>query len=169
MVELEQREKVHMGPSDRWAHLMTAFAGSMLYVWLHVVWFGVWIVLNTPWLGVNFDPFPFGLLTMIVSLEAIFLSTFVLISQNRQAMVADKRAKLDLQVNLIAEQEVTKLMGLVAGIHEHLGLGGHEDEEVRTMQKPTYVRELADMMESAEQESDGKVAAGPASAADTQG
>lgn len=77
---------------------------SMLFVWLHVAWFGVWIVLNEA--GVfDFDEFPFGFLTMIASLEAIFLSTFVLVSQNHQALQSDRRAKVDLQVNMVAEQE----------------------------------------------------------------
>src|SRR5688572_7043773 len=104
MVQLEQREKVQMGWSDHLANTVTSVAGSMAYLWLHVVWFGTWLVANTV-LGFGFDDFPFGLLTMVVSLEAIFLSIFVLISQNRQAMLADKRAKLDLQVNMIAEDE----------------------------------------------------------------
>jgi uncharacterized membrane protein len=168
MVELEQREKVRMTWSDRVADLVTGASGSMLYVWLHVAWFTIWIALNSPVLGVYFDPFPFGLLTTIVSLEAIFLATFVLISQNRQALLSDKRAKLDLQVNLIAEQEVTKLMSLVAEIHDKLGLGSKHDHEVQQMQEPTYLRELADVMEEVERRVDEKAAQGPSSAADTE-
>jgi uncharacterized membrane protein len=167
MVALEQREKVQMGWSDHVADWITSLAGSMLYVWSHVFWFAAWILANTV-LGLRFDAFPFGLLTMIVSLEAIFLSTFVLISQNRQATLADKRAKLDLQVNMVAEDEVTKLMGLVAEIHEHLGLSGAHDDEVRHMQKPTRIHKLADAMESLEQQVDHKAARGPDSAADTE-
>jgi uncharacterized membrane protein len=71
---------------DRIADLITRWSGSMAFVYLHIAWFGIWILANTGLLGTkSFDPFPFGLLTMIVSLEAIFLSTFVLVSQNRQA------------------------------------------------------------------------------------
>ena len=150
MLELEKRQNVGMSASDHLADSISAFAGSMHYVWLHFVWFGAWIAINTPWLGWNFDPFPFGLLTMIVSLEAIFLSTFVLISQNRQALLSDKRAKLDLQVNLIAEQEVTKVLALLAEIHSHLGISDEHDEEVRSMQEPTELLKLADAMEGAE-------------------
>lgn len=76
----------------------------MFYVGIHVIWFAGWILLNLGFIKA-FDPFPFSLLTMIVSLEAIFLASFVLISQNKQAIQADKRAKIDLQVNLIAERE----------------------------------------------------------------
>jgi uncharacterized membrane protein len=168
VIELEKRERVGMTFSDRLANNITAFAGSMGYVWLHVLWFAVWIAANSPPLSLNFDPFPFGLLTMIVSLEAIFLSTFVLISQNRQAVLSDKRAKLDLQVNAIAEEEITKLMDLVADIHEHLGLSNPEDDDLDKMRAQTRLTELVDVMEQAEQGSGPSRDSGPKSAADTE-
>ena len=94
---------------ERLADAITAFTGSMIFVYLHLVLYGAWIVVN---LGVvpevpKFDP-SFVILAMEASVEAIFLSTFVLISQNRMAAVADKRADLDLQINLLAEHELTK-------------------------------------------------------------
>jgi hypothetical protein len=90
---------------DRVADVITSFAGSLRFVYLHTIWFGLWIVAN---LGVvlglhRFDPYPFGLLTMIVSLEAIFLSTFVMVSQNRQSARADVRSEIDFENNLRAE------------------------------------------------------------------
>jgi uncharacterized membrane protein len=90
---------------DRIADKVTSFAGSLKFVYIHSVWFGIWIVLNVGLIGVGaeFDKFPFGLLTMIVSLEAIFLSTFVMVSQNRQAERADVRSQLDFETNLRAE------------------------------------------------------------------
>ena len=90
---------------DRAADRITSFAGSLNFVYLHSVWFGLWILLNVGLVGgaVVFDKFPFGLLTMIVSLEAIFLSTFVMVSQNRQAARADIRSQLDFETNLRAE------------------------------------------------------------------
>lgn len=90
---------------DRAADRVTAFAGSLNFVHLHAVWFGVWIVMNVGLVGatLKFDKFPFGLLTMIVSLEAIFLSTFVMVSQNRQAARADIRSELDFETNLRSE------------------------------------------------------------------
>src|SRR5215210_2085088 len=85
----------------RIADTITTFSGSMVFVYIHAIWFGFWILLNIGLIHVprlsEFDPFPFGLLTLIVSLEAIFLSTFVLISQNRLAQASEKRAELDLQ------------------------------------------------------------------------
>jgi uncharacterized membrane protein len=90
---------------DRAADQVTAFAGSLNFVYLHSVWFGIWIALNVGLIGgaTTFDKFPFGLLTMIVSLEAIFLSTFVMVSQNRQAARSDIRSQLDFETNLRAE------------------------------------------------------------------
>jgi uncharacterized membrane protein len=90
---------------DRAADRITSFAGSMEFVYIHAAWFGVWIALNVGLFGAAlvFDDFPFGLLTMIVSLEAIFLSTFVMISQNRQAARADIRSDLDFENNVRSE------------------------------------------------------------------
>jgi uncharacterized membrane protein len=90
---------------DQTADQITKFAGSMKFVYAHAIWFGVWILgnLGLAGLGFHFDRFPFGLLTMIVSLEAIFLATFVMISQNRQAARSDLRASLDFENNLRGE------------------------------------------------------------------
>jgi uncharacterized membrane protein len=90
---------------DRAADRITTFAGSLNFVYIHSAWFGVWILINIGLIGsaLTFDKFPFGLLTMIVSLEAIFLSTFVMVSQNRQAARADIRSQLDFETNLRAE------------------------------------------------------------------
>ncbi|WP_033280329.1 DUF1003 domain-containing protein [Streptomyces sp. NRRL F-525] len=93
------------GTQDRVADAITAFAGTMLFVYIHALWFAVWIALNEGLLGQGgiFDPYPYGLLTMIVSLEAIFLSTFVMVSQNRQATRENVRADLDFETNLRSE------------------------------------------------------------------
>jgi uncharacterized membrane protein len=109
------------------ADWVTRFAGSMAFVYLHVVWFGVWIFVN---LGVSeFDP-SFSDLTMTVSLEAIFLSVFVLVSQNRQSELADRRAELDLQVNLLNEYETTRILKLVRKIAEHSSIQMDADPEL---------------------------------------
>lgn len=92
---------------DALADKITGFAGSITFVYIHIAWFAVWLLINVavhPLFGVRpFDRFPFGLLTLIVSLEAIFLATFVMISQNRQAARSDIRAQLDYETNLRAE------------------------------------------------------------------
>ena len=86
---------------ERVADLITKFSGSMQFVYLHILWFTAWIVLNIT--IARFDPFPFGLLTLIVSLEAIFLSTFVLLSQNREAARQDLRSEIDFETNVLSE------------------------------------------------------------------
>ena len=90
---------------DHLADRITAFAGSLRFVYLYAVWFALWIIVNVGVFGQSdeFDKFPFGLLTMIVSLEAIFLSTFVMVSQNRQAARSDVRSELDFEANLRSE------------------------------------------------------------------
>lgn len=97
---------------DKVADKITSFAGTMSFVYIHSVWFGLWVVLNLGLLGAGlvFDSFPFGLLTLIVSLEAIFLSTFVMISQNRQANATEVRSELDYQTDVKAEKEVDVIM-----------------------------------------------------------
>lgn len=109
---------------DHLADAITDFCGKMSFVYIHITWFGVWIVVNIGLLAfvTRFDPFPFGLLTLIVSLEAIFLSTFVMISQNRSARQADLRAQLDYETDVKAEQEIEQIMTMLKEIHEALGL-----------------------------------------------
>ena len=151
VVELGKREVERIALSERLAHRVTAFSGSMVYVWLHVAWFAIWTVVNTSWFGLRpFDAFPFGFLTMIVSLEAIFLSTFVLMAQNRQDKESEKRAKIDLQVNMIAEQEITKIIKMLAALQDHLGIKDAVDAELVAMQASTRIDELADANEAAE-------------------
>jgi uncharacterized membrane protein len=141
VARMEQENEKAKGWSEWLSDHITAFSGSMLYVVLHIIWFTVWIVANVLWL--DFDPYPFVFLTMVVSLEAIFLSTFVLISQNRQAKLADKRTQLDLQVNMVTEDELTKLMGMVADIREHLGIAERRDKELDEMLESTDVERIA--------------------------
>ena len=169
IVKIEQRDRMAMTLSDRIADRITAFSGSMLFFYVNALWFAIWIPLNLGWFGIEpFDPFPFGLLTMVVSLEAIFLATFVLISQNRQAVLADKRAKVDLQVDMLAEQEVTKLMNLVLQIHHHLGLSRPDDPEIDAMRRRTDIGRVLNKIDEAEQRVAPESAKGPDSAADTE-
>jgi uncharacterized membrane protein len=110
---------------DRAADRVTSFAGSLRFVYLHAVWFGIWVVVNIGLAGVGleFDRYPFGLLTMIVSLEAIFLSTFVMVSQNRQAARADLRSQLDFENNLRAEiwsVHIGQALGITPDHVEHV-------------------------------------------------
>jgi uncharacterized membrane protein len=151
VVRLEQRDRSAMGRGDRIADRITALSGSMPFVYLHIVWFGVWIGLNLGLAGpAPFDPFPFGLLTMLVSLEAIFLATFVLISQNRQALRSDQRAKIDLQLNVISEQEVTTILRVLDLISSHLGVDLSADPDLHAMEQATDLAGLMDEIDEAE-------------------
>lgn len=98
------------------ADKITAFSGSMMFVYLHLIVFIGWIVLNVSRAKNGFDPYPFNFLTLVVSLEAIFLSTFVMISQNRQSKQSDLRAELDYEVNVRAEQEICEIKDLLRKI-----------------------------------------------------
>jgi len=141
---------------DRIADAITNFSGSMAFVYIHAVWFGLWIMLNLGIIHVphisEFDPFPFGLLTMIVSLEAIFLSTFVLVSQNRLSEVSEKRAELDLQVNLLAEQKATKVLEMLDEIAQQLdGMSSRfnfkPDPEVKALKVSPEPQEVLEVIE----------------------
>ena len=134
---------------ERIAEAITRFTGSMRFVYLHVVLFGSWFLVN---LGVvpgvpRFDP-SFVILAMVASVEAIFLSTFVLISQNRMAAAADKRADLDLHISLLTEHELTKLTGLVTTIAERLGAEANTDPEINEVTKDVAPEAVLDEIEA---------------------
>ena len=146
-----QREEKEASAEERVAEAITRFTGSMRFVYLHLALFGFWVAANLGWVpGVPaWDP-SFVVLAMVASVEAIFLSTFVLISQNRMAAAADKRADLDLQVSLLAEHEVTKLATLVAGIAERLGVETEADTEVEEIARDVAPEAVLDEIEAAE-------------------
>ncbi|WP_335110394.1 DUF1003 domain-containing protein [Nostoc sp.] len=123
---------------DRIADAITSFSGHIVFVYVHLVWFGAWIILNTGKLGVHpFDPFPYGLLTMVVSLEAIFLSTFVLISQNQLSQESEYRANLNLQIALLTEHEVTRVLQMLDAIQDKMGIENDEDSELADLEMET--------------------------------
>jgi uncharacterized membrane protein len=138
---------------DRVAEGLTRIASSPWFLVTHVFWFSAWILINV---GITpipaFDPYPFGLLTMVVSLEAIFLSIFVLMAQGREAAIAELREELTLQVNLRMEAEVTKTLQLVAGLYTRLGHKVGDDPELQEMLQPldseSIERELLEQIES---------------------
>jgi uncharacterized membrane protein len=118
----QERTAARRSRQDRISDAITYFSGHMVFVYLHVAWFAGWIAWNLGALGAKpFDPFPFGLLTLIVSLEAIFLSTFVLISQNRIGEDSERRANLHLQIGLLTEHEVTRALKMLDEIQDKVG------------------------------------------------
>lgn len=119
---------------ERIADQLIRVASATPFLVAHLIWFTGWITWNTGLLGLPvLDPFPFGLLTMIVSLEAIFLAIFLLIGQSREAAIAELREELTFQINLRMEAEVTKNLQLVAGLYTRLGFRFSEDDELREM------------------------------------
>jgi uncharacterized membrane protein len=148
----EEEERAAL--DEKLARAVTRFAGSMRFVFLHAAVYGAWIVFNLGWIpGVMaWDP-SFVILAMIASVEAIFLSTFILITQNRMAAAADRRAELDLQVSLLAEAEITKLVELVSMIAERMELSTseqHEIEEMKLRVAPEAVLDAIEEIQEAE-------------------
>ena len=119
------------------ADRMIGFASSTPFLVVHAFLFVAWILWNIPGIGLpQFDPYPYGMLTTIVSLEAIFLSIFVLMTQSRESRIGELREELTLQVNLRMEEEITKTLHLVAGLYARLGLKMADDPELRAMLEP---------------------------------
>jgi uncharacterized membrane protein len=136
--------------SDRIADKIGDFSGSMAFVVLHIVFYGTWILINLGLLPVapRFDPFPFMLLSMVVGVEAIFLSTFVLMKQKRMSQRADERAHLDLQVNLLAEREMTLVLQMLEGISNKLGVPTTH-QELRELAEETPLEVMAEELQKA--------------------
>ncbi len=137
------------------ADRIVTISGSFGFLIANVLAFLIWILLNTKLFGIKpFDPFPFVLLTTIVSLEAIMLSIFVLISQNRQSRITDLRQEVDLQINMIAEEEITKIIHLVAGLYKAMNVNVEADTELKAMLEPmdwdAIEKRLEDEMEAHE-------------------
>lgn len=149
---LEQRKQQELGKStqDKIADMITRFAGSMAFVYIHLCLFGLWVIWNLGWLGLPPFDESFVVLAMFASVEAIFLSTFVLISQNRANIQSDKRADLDLQVSLLSEHEITHLITLVTAIAKKMGIdhANHPElEELAQDIRPENVMHTMDKKE----------------------
>jgi uncharacterized membrane protein len=153
-------EEKSKSTQDRIADAITRFTGSMTFVYVHVVLFGLWIVINLGWLPIvpKFDE-TFVVLAMAASVEAIFLSTFVLISQNRMAALAEKRAELDLQVSLLAEHEVTRVITLVTEIAAKLGVEASGDPELAELSQDVAPEKVLKMMEETERDATSRTRA----------
>jgi uncharacterized membrane protein len=134
---------------ERIADAITRFTGSMRFVYIHLVLFGGWIAVNLGWIpGIpRFDP-SFVVLAMVASVEAIFLSTFVLISQNRMSALAEQRAELDLQISLLAEHEVTRLITLVTAMAQQMGVEAARDPELAELSQDVAPEKVMEKMEA---------------------
>jgi len=152
MRQLEEAAMAKRTGADRVAAAIARFCGSMTFVWIHVVLFAFWIGYNSlPWFRA-FDPYPFTFLTLVVSLEAIFLSTFILISQNYDMRISERRNQLDLQINLLAEQENTKALQILERIAKKVGAHLSDDPQVRALEEATRPEALVEQIEEAYRE-----------------
>ncbi|MES2981500.1 MAG: DUF1003 domain-containing protein [Verrucomicrobiota bacterium] len=152
--QLEKAAQRDESFGDRIATEINRVCGSMTFLWLNAFGFIAWMSVNTVMLEKPWDPFPFSFLTLVVSLEAIFLSIFLLIAGNRQARVAERRSHLDLQINLLAEQENTKAMTLLRLIAEKLEVEQEVDEEFAVLEQSTSAETLIGQIDSMDQETD---------------
>ena len=157
-LQARRREEVASAtPQERLAKAITSFTGSMRFVYLHLLLYGAWILLN---LGIvpgvaKFDP-SFVILAMEASVEAIFLSTFVLISQNRTSAAADKRADLDLHINLLTEHELTKLAEVVTAIAARLDVQSASSAEIEEVKKDVAPEAVLDEIDARQEQEQGR-------------
>ena len=121
IIAIEQEHKEARTRGEKLSELIAEFCGSTIFVYINALWFGGWILANSI-ISEPFDPFPFTFLTLVVSLEAIFLSIFILISQNHQTKLTERRNHLDLQINILAEQENTRMLELLQLIADKVGI-----------------------------------------------
>jgi uncharacterized membrane protein len=151
IAKLEESALEERSTAERMSDVITKFTGSMGFVLFHVVLFAFWFAVNLNFVpGVAaFDPFPFGILTLIVSTEGVFLAIFILISQNRITRQADRRAHLDLQINILAEQELTMILQLQKRLCERMGVATESvQEEAHRLMEKTDVERLVGELEN---------------------
>ena len=149
---IKAQQAAHRSRLERIVDRLNEIASSVWFLVGHAIGFAFWLLWNTGYLGIRpIDPPPFGLMTLIVSLEAIFLSIFVLMAQQRESAIAELREELGLQVNLRVEQEVTKTLQLVAGLYTRLGHRVSDDPELHHMLQPLDVKAIErDLLEQIE-------------------
>ncbi len=148
LLERRRREERKKSWEERLADRITGFTGSMRFVYIHLVLFGSWIAWNLPFSRLpRFDP-SLVILAMAASVEAIFLSTFILISQNRMQALAEERANLDLQVNLLSEHEITRLIRLTKAIAERLGIEESASPDLPALERDIHPEEVLQRIEA---------------------
>jgi uncharacterized membrane protein len=147
LLERRRKQERQRTTRERIADGISAFAGSITFVYLHVLFFGTWLLLSTGWLPLpRFDPTLVKLATF-ASVEAIFLSTFVLMTQNRMSVASTRRAELDLQISLLAEHEVTRLIKIVSALAEHAGVEQPPAEELSDLKQDIAPEKVLDRLE----------------------
>jgi uncharacterized membrane protein len=143
IAQLEAAARQERTRAERVVDAITGFCGRLSFIYVHVAWFAGWIVWNVvapdP---LRFDKYPFEFLTFTVSLEAILLSTVIMISQNRQGHLDERRNHLELQINLLSEQENTKMLWLLERIAEKVQVDISDDPNVKVLEEATHPEQL---------------------------
>jgi uncharacterized membrane protein len=150
IVRQEEEALRRRSVSERLADAVGGFAGSLTFVVLHLVFLLAWLLVNSGKLPPlrQFDPYPFSLLGVIVAVEAVILSSFILMRQNRMMRRGETRDHLNLQVDLLSEKEITKVLQMVRAICEHLGLRNVvADKEIGELSKDTSIESLSQILE----------------------
>jgi len=150
VAQLEAADRARQSSAEHFSDTIARVAGTPWFAWLHVAWFAAWVAWNAGFVpGWHpIDPFPFSFLTLVVSLEAIFLSIFVLISQNNLTRLSERRAHLDLQINLLAEQESTKTLALLERIAQRLNVSVPDEPSESELATPTDIRDVVSTLDS---------------------
>jgi uncharacterized membrane protein len=154
IIQVRLKSAREQSMQDRIATGMTSFSGSMKFFYIHLVWFFLWFLLNTGHLGITpFDPYPYGFLTVVVSLEAIFLATFVLISQNLLGKEAERLTDLGLQTGLLTEHELTRVLQMLRAIQNKIGITNDEDSDLADadLEKETKLEDVLSEIERLQQ------------------
>jgi uncharacterized membrane protein len=146
---MEQEFLAHRTFTDRLGDSIADFVGTMTFVLGHVFGFVIWAIVNAGMIpGIRpFDPYPYTLLTMLVSMEGVLVAVFVLMKQNRMSRRGDQRDHLNLQIDLLSEKEITKILQLQRLVCERLGIDVNDDSEVTELSKSTAVEDLAQELE----------------------
>ena len=153
IIALENSAKSATTAGERLAARVATFCGNMIFVWVHLAFFATWIFYNTlPWFVPHGDPFPFVALTFVVSLEAIFLSAFILISQNEEKRLTKQRSHLNLQITLLTEQENTRMLKILNAIAAKVGAEIDDDPRLATLEESTRPEKLMDQIDAATSE-----------------
>jgi uncharacterized membrane protein len=150
IAKLEQATLEQQTTAERISAAIARFCGSLQFVVVHLVFVAGWITINQPSSSYRFDPYPYFLLVAIVAIEALLVSAFVLMNQNRMTVLAERRAHLGLQINLLAETEMTKVLKMLRVLTAHLQVpGAEEDEEAQELERPTEVENVVRVLDEA--------------------
>ena len=156
LLEHRRREEDERKFHGRIADAVTRLAGSSAFIYLHLLFFGAWFVINRGWTPLAPFDESYYLLGTVASVEAIFLSTFVLITQNRMADLAEKRAELDLQISLLAEHEITRTLKLVAHIAERMNIAAADDPELEELKRDVEPKAVLDHLDEQREKRDAE-------------